>query len=151
MCGAVLRIHEYLQWLSSSILSDVMVEQSFLRQNFRLIYLQYNNHNEKVLFSVACHKSELFHYNQQLTTDFHSVSEAVDTTCIVVDEASFLGRKRCFARISLNFPEKCLCDKLSLHKFSVYVLCWLLINYYKRKHEVITNSLLIFAYIHLYI
>jgi len=34
MCGAVLRIRGYLQWLSSPILSEVVVDDSFLRQNF---------------------------------------------------------------------------------------------------------------------
>jgi len=34
MSGAVLRNRGYLQWLSSSILSEVMVDHSFVRQKF---------------------------------------------------------------------------------------------------------------------
>jgi len=34
MYGAVLRNQWYLQWLSSSILSEVMVDHKFIRQNF---------------------------------------------------------------------------------------------------------------------
>jgi len=34
ICAAVLRNRWYLQWLSSPILSEVIVDDSFLRQNF---------------------------------------------------------------------------------------------------------------------